>query len=315
MYRLKDIRFLITGVSKFPANKIVKFLGSQKINVVGVDIRFPAFNPPNMKFYETDPYLSNLPIIVKNESVDTIIHLMFDYDVYSDIHPYNRNNFIRFERLLKLYKENVIKQLFLFSSIYTYGVNFSSDRKFIEEDTLIATSNISYLNDMIVIDRYIQNFIKGNIYKGLFVFKIAPLYHNFSEDILIRFFKKTPILYSISKRDPAFHFLYVYDLANYIINAVITEKGGFYNIASADSIKLSEISKIVNKPLIYVPEGISRGIFSSYKWLLKSDIYNSELLDTLSFPCPVSIDKARSELKYEPELSAKELVENITFFD
>ncbi|MGC8926571.1 MAG: NAD-dependent epimerase/dehydratase family protein [Myxococcota bacterium] len=315
MQRIRDKRFLITGVSRFPANKIVKFLCTQRINVVGLDIRFPTYHPPNMKFYETDHYFSNIQNIVKNESIDVVIHLMFDYDIYSDIHPYNRNNFIRFERLLRLYREGLIRQLFIFSSIFVYGVNFSNDNRFIEEDTLLASSNIAYLNDMIVIDRYIQNFLVGNDYKGLFVFRIAPLYHDFSEEILIRFFKKTPVLFSISKRDPSFQFLYINDLANYIINATISGKGGIFNIATADSIRLSEIAKLLNKLLVYVPEGLLRGIFGTYRWISQSDIYNSELLDILSFPCPVSIDKARSILGYEPEYGCKEIVENITFFD
>jgi nucleoside-diphosphate-sugar epimerase len=44
-------------------------------------------------------------------------------------------------------------------------------------------------------------------------------------------------------------------------------------------------------------------------------MFATELVDMLSFPCLVSIDKARKELGYEPEYKVKDIVENITFFD
>lgn len=315
MHRIKNKNILITGASKFPANKFIKYLSEHKISIVGIDTKFPTFNPPEMKFYETDPYLSNIINICKNENIDTVIHLMFDYDIYSEIHPYNRNNFIRFERLFKYYKDGLFKRLYLFSSSYVYGVNFSNDNRYIETDTLLSNSSITYLNDMIVIERYISNYINQSNNDGLFLFRMAPLYHNFSEDIVIRFLKKTPIFYSIAKRDPEFQFLYISDMINYIINSMFLSKGGIYNIASSNTIKLSQIASILNKPILYIPEGISKSVFTSFKFLFKAEIYNKELIDILSFPCIMSIDKARKLLEYEPEYNCREIVENISFFD
>jgi nucleoside-diphosphate-sugar epimerase len=66
---------------------------------------------------------------------------------------------------------------------------------------------------------------------------------------------------------------------------------------------------------VYVPENVFRGIFVSVERFLKSEMFATELVDMLSFPCLVSIDKARKELGYEPEYKVKDIVENITFFD
>ncbi len=315
MQRIRSKKYLVTGVSKFPATKIVKYFTEQKIDIVGVDTRFPSYNPPGMKFYETDPYLSNIKEICKSENTDVVIHLMFDYDIYSEIHPYNRNNFIRFERLFRFFRENLFEKLYLFSSSFVYGVNFSSSRKYVESDVLISASSVAYLNDMLIIERYLSGYFSQNENKGLFLFRTVPVYHNFSEDILIKFLKKTPVIYSIARRDPEFQFLYFSDVINYILNSVLLSSGGVYNIASSDTIRLSEIASHLNKPFIYLPEGVSRSIFGSAKLLFKSDIYNSELIDILSFPCLLSIDKARKDFGYEPEYRCRDIVENITFFD
>jgi len=315
MQRFRDKKILITGVSRFPANKFVKFFDSNRVSIVGVDVRFPTFNPPSMRFYETDPYFLNIENIIRAESVDTVIHLMCDYDIYSEIHAYNRNNLIRYERLMKLFSGGKIKRLILTSSIFVYGVNFSSDRLYSEEDTLISSSRIAYLNDMLVMERNFWDYIQHNSGDGLFLFRSAPLYHNFSEEILIKFFKKTPVIYSIARRDPEFQFLYILDFINYIINALFSKGGGVYNIASSDTIRLSEIANRLNKAFVYVPENVFRGIFVSVERFLKSEMFATELVDMLSFPCLVSIDKARKELGYEPEYKVKDIVENITFFD
>ncbi|MCX7958086.1 MAG: NAD-dependent epimerase/dehydratase family protein [Deltaproteobacteria bacterium] len=315
MQRIRNKKFLITGVSRFPANKIVRYLTEHKIRITGVDVRFPSYNPPEMKFYETDPYLSNIANICKKEKTEIVIHLMFDYDIYSEIHPYNRNNFIRFERLFRYYKEGLFEKLYLFSSSFVYGVNFSNNRRFSESDILLSGSSVAYLNDMLVIERYLSAYFTENENKGLFLFRAVPLYHNFSEEILIKFFKRTPVFYSIAGRDPEYQFLYFTDMINYILNSVQGDNGGIYNIASSDTIRLSEIASLVNRPFVYIPEGISRSIFGSARLLFKSEIYSTELIDLLSFPCLVSIDKARRFLGYEPEYKCRDIVENITFFD
>ncbi len=315
MNRIKEKKFLITGVRGFPANKVVKYLTEQMIEVVGIDIGFPTYHPAKMKFYETDPYFSNIEDIIRTESVDIIIHLMFDYDIYSEIHPYNRNNFIRFERLFTLFNKKVFEKLYLFSSIYVYGANFVNSKRYTESDILISSSKIAYLSDMLAIERYLSSNIQPENWNGLFNFRIAPFYHNFSEDIVIKYIKRTPIFYSIANRDPEFQFLYITDLINYIINSVFLEKGGVYNIASPDSIRLSEIASICNKPFVYLPEGFTRSFFALSKLFFKSEIHNSELIDILSFPCLVSIDKARDELGYEAGYQLRDMVENIIFFE
>lgn len=308
-------RFLITGVSKFPANKLVKHLVEHQIGVVGVDIKYPAYNPERMKFYLTDPYLSNIENICRAEKIDTVIHFLFDYDLYSRSHPFNRNNFIRFTRLFEYLKVELFEKLYLFSSSFVYGVNFVNNKPYEEGETILPSSSIAYLNDMIAIERYLTDNISDIENKGLFLFRMAPLFHSFSEDIIIRFIKKTPIFLSISGRDPEFQFTYHSDLINYILNSVALAKGGVYNIASSDTIRLSEIAKARNRILLSVPEGVVRSAFEIAKFISKEEVYNSELIDMLSFPCIVSIDKARKGLGYEPEYRCRDLVENITFFD
>ncbi|MCX7943865.1 MAG: NAD(P)-dependent oxidoreductase [Deltaproteobacteria bacterium] len=315
MHRLGNKRFLITGISKFPANKIVKFLVEHKFDVIGVDIRFPAFNPPGIRFYETDPYFSNIGYICKSDKVDIVVHLMFDYDIYSENHPYNRNNFIRFERLFNSFEKGLFEKLYIFSSSLVYGVNFSNNSKYVETDTLIASSSIAYLNDMLVIERYLTNYFLRGDDKGLFLFRIAPLYHNFSEDIVIKYLKKVPLFFSIAQRDPEYQFLYITDLINYILNSVVLSSGGIFNIASSDTIRLSELAVCMNRPFIYIPESLSRGVFKCLKFISRSELYNQELIDILSFPCLVSIDKARKRLNYEPEYGCRDLIENITLFE
>lgn len=315
MQRFRDKKILITGVSKFPANKFVKYFDMQKIPITGVDIRLPVFRPPSLKFYETDSYFSNLGDICKKEDIETVIHLQFDYDIYSEMHPYNRNNYIRFERLLKLYTNDVIKRLFLFSSNYIYGVDLSSEHRFLEDDTLISSSHIAYINDMLIIERSLVDHLTSERCSGLFLFRLAPLYHNFSEDILIRFLKKAVVIYSISGRNPEFQFLYIYDLINWVINAIVSGKGGAYNIASSDTIRLSDIASRLNKPFVYIPEHIVKSLFTSLKWLLKLDIYNEELINMFLYNSIMSIEKSRRVLGYEPQYRCAEIVENITFFD
>ncbi len=315
MQRIKDKKILITGASRFPANKFIKYFDMQKIPIIGVDIKFPSFNPQSLRFYETDSYFSNIESIIKKEKIDTVIHLPFDFDIYSEMHPYNRNNYIRFERLFKIYSNGNIKRLFLFSSNHVYGVDLSSRHRFTEEDVLISSSQIAYINDLLVIERNIIQYLSHNKADGLFLMRLAPLYHSFSEDILIRFFKKTPIFYSISRRNPEFQLLYVYDLINYVINAMANGNGGIYNIATSDTILLSEIANYLNKPFVYVPEHLIKSVFYSVKWLLRSEVYNNELIDLFSYNSLMSIDRARRDLKYEPEYSCRDLVDNITFFD
>lgn len=315
MQRLRNKKILITGVSKFPANKFVKYFDMQKIPITGVDIRFPVFKPPSLKFYETDSYFSNLEDICKREKIDTVIHLQFDYDIYSEVHPYNRNNYIRFERLLKLRGNNVIRRLFLFSSNYIYGVDLSSEHRFSEDDTLISSSHIAYINDMLIIERSLIDHITPEQGSGLFIFRLAPLYHNFSEDILIRFLKKAVVIYSISGRNPEFQFLYIYDLINCVVNAIVNGNGGVYNVASSDTIRLSDIASHLSKPFVYIPEYIIKSLFISLKWLFKSDIYNNDLINMLLYNSLISIEKSRRDLGYEPQYRSTEIIENITFFD
>ncbi len=81
------------------------------------------------------------------------------------------------------------------------------------------------------------------------------------------------------------------------------------------TIRLKDIAESLNKFFIYIPEGLSKSIFGFNKILFKSEIHNSELVDILSFPCLVSIDKARRELGYQPEYKCRDIVENITFFE
>jgi len=310
---MEQKRILVTGAEGYIGKKVIKRLLNQHSGVdvvVGIDIKDSGnYVKENFHFVKCD-ILSNTPdLLIKKYNINTIIHLASIVKAPKGMSRETMYN-IDVVGTKKLYEsaiKNKVSQFIITTSGASYGY-YSDNPKWLKEtDRIRGNDEFAYSQHKKLVEEMLLDYRLKNAYpKQLILRPGTVLGKGVSNQITDMFEKK--VVTGIKNAKTPFVFIWDEDVVNIIFKGVFEEKSGIYNLAGDGFLTLPQIAKILKKPFIGIPAGFLKRVLSFLKKINLTQ-YGPEQIRFLLYRPVLSNAKLKSEFKYTPKLTSKEVFE------
>lgn len=295
----------ITGVSGYLGQGLVKKLSreSKYEKVIGIDIKEPKIKS-GYQFYNLDVRNSGLIDLFNEQKVTQVVHLAyivnptkkpdFEYDV--DVNGT--------KNVLEACKRGKVKKLIIASSIAAYGWFPDNPIPISESNPLRGNNEFSYSKNKVIVESLINDFQKNNPECDIIVLRICnvigPNVRN-----AISFALEAPIFFGVSGFDPFVAFTHEEDMTEILYQSVIRSIRGIFNVSGDGMIRLSEMLKVANKKVVYLPEKLLR-IILNFLFTLNIIPFGGDQLVFMKHSCIPSISKLKNDFGYTSRYSTIE---------
>lgn len=310
---MEQKRILVTGAEGYIGKKIIKKLmdSDEGIDVVvGIDIKDSGnYAKDNFHFVKCD-ILSDTPDdLIKKYKINTILHLA---SIVKAPKGMDRETMYNIDVLgtKKLYEsaiKNKVGQFIITTSGASYGYYKDNPEWLKETDSIRGNDEFAYAQHKRLVEEMLLEYRKKNSSpKQLILRPGTVLGKGVSNQITDIFEKK--VITGIKDAKTPFVFIWDEDVVNIICKGIFEEKSGIYNLAGDGYLTLPQIAKILKKPFVGIPVGILKGLLGFMK-KLKLTQYGPEQVKFLLYRPVLANDLLKSEFKYIPKFTSKEVFE------
>jgi UDP-glucose 4-epimerase len=300
---------LITGALGNIGRKLTLSLETNKnVNLFPTDIR------PEIQAYQNGIVLditsNEVKEVLEKNNIDTIIHLATilpgpnisrELEWKVDVEG-GRN-------LIEAAKKSGVKQFITTTSGAAYGYNEDNPDLITEETKLRGTYKFAYSYHKALFDEELQS-VKE--YKTLIFRPCTILGRGMKTPVADLFRKK--IFTDVKGSKFPFTFVWDDDVVNFIIEGLLKQKTGVYNLASPGTFTMKELSILLERPFIAIPESVlSIGLTVASK--LKLTQYNKDQIDFLKYRPALDGSKAQIEFETNYSKNAKQIIETFIQMD
>lgn len=297
----------LTGAHGFLGSEIIRRLEADRryYKVVAFDLRKPEFPLEKTQFYKLDLTLpgadAQLAAILRGEQVDTFVHLAFLSDFTHRSAWAHELESIGTMHVLNASSESRVKRFVMWSQGICYGANPQNPAYLREDHPLDGVSgpNDTFFADKIDAERQVHQFGAERPEVTVTVLRMAPILApggiNFISRMLAN--RTIPVLLGY---DPLLQLLHPQDACRALKQVVDHEHPGVFNIASGGVLPLRTVIGLLGRMPIPMPASLATRV-SRVLWMGQIIDVPPSFLSFLRYPCVLDIDKARSELGFEPE--------------
>ena len=208
------------------------------------------------------------------------------------------------ERLLSLASEIGVKKFVVTSSGAAYGY-WPDNPEWIDEnlpvrgnDDYFYSKHKKHIENLLLAYRENHPHLKQVILRPGTV--LGP---NFKNPITNLFEKKN--ITGIAGSDSPFVIIWVDDLVEYLVESIISDIEGVFNVAGDGALTLPQIAKILNKPFIALPALLVKSFLAIGK-LLKVTQYGPEQVKFIQYRPVLSNKKIKRTFKHQPSKTTHE---------
>jgi UDP-glucose 4-epimerase len=304
------MNILITGANGYLGGETVKGLAQdERINeIVGTDIRDESrlTGISNYTYYKSDVRDPALADILAKHKIDVIVHLA---TVVSPGPNANREflysvDVLGTKNVVECSLKAGVKKFIVTSSGAAYGYYSDNPEWLHEDDEIRGNEEFAYSFHKAEVERMLAAYRKSNPELKQLIFRPGTILGKSVNNQITDLFKK-PVVMGIAGSDSPFVFIWDRDVVNCILEGITTDKTGEYNLAGDGKLSMKEISEILNKPYIPIPNVVLKGALAGLKFC-KLTQYGPEQVNFLRYRPVLSNKNLKEKFDYQPMKSSKE---------
>ncbi|GAA3524095.1 NAD-dependent epimerase/dehydratase family protein [Aeromicrobium panaciterrae] len=302
---------LVTGIassfaSQF-ANRIAESKGIDK--VVGIDTILPKGQLEGVKFVRADIRTPVVGKVMAVEEVDTVVHLGVGPPTKGRSSAAKELNVIGTMQLLAACQRAAgVTKFVLGSSTAVYGTSPRDPAMFTESSLARGGVRSGFPKDIVEVESYVRGFARRRPEVIITTLRGAQLLHQ-DIDTPLRHYFDSPVLPTALGFDPRLQFLHVEDAMNVLVESVVNDRPGTFNVAGDGVVMLSQAARRLGKPLIPLP---SFGFAAGARRVLKamgSDL-SPDLHRLLTYGRVVDTTALRDIFGYELKWTSEQAFED-----
>jgi UDP-glucose 4-epimerase len=302
---------LVTGVSGEFAARVSRALAEHPgvERVVGVDTRPPAGDLGGIKFVRADIRTPVVGKVIAVEDIDAVVHL--------DVNPAEqsrgrsgakeRNVIGTMQVLAAAQRSESVRKFVLWSSTAVYGTSPKDPALFTESDNARGGTNVGFPKDIVEVESYVRGYSRRRPGVIVTTLRSAQILHPDIPAPLRNYFAN-PLLPASIGFDPRLQFLHLDDAIEVVVESVVHDRWGTFNVAGPGVMLLSQMSRRLGKPVIPMPPIGFAAASSRAVRMMGGDI-SPDLYRLLTHGRAVDITALREIFGYEPRFTTEETFE------
>ena len=301
----------ITGAAGYLGTGLARSLAQDRQwdSVIGIDLKRPSVSPENLVHFHLDIRDSGIQSLLISEKVEHLVHLAFvvnpmrNRDEMRDINVGGTRNVLAAARRAR------VKHLVVTSSATAYGARKDNPERLTEGNPLRGNPGYQYAAEKAEIDLMCLEFGKENPDISVTVLRPCIVFGPGVDNYISRMLS-LPVLPVVDGENPEMQLVHEEDVVECLRLVLAKRTGGAFNVAGRGMMRWREIVRAAGKIPIYLPGFIARWLVN-FAWRLRVSRIEAPapLLDFITYPWVVSLEKSHRELGFEPRYSTRETLD------
>ncbi|HOX44566.1 MAG TPA: NAD-dependent epimerase/dehydratase family protein [Myxococcota bacterium] len=301
----------ITGVSGPLGQAVLRRLdaaGAER-RVVGIDPRWPAFNPPRLQYYGHDLADRAVGELLRREGVDRVLHLAVPWRLRDE--PRVRRQVLEgAQNLLAACAAAGVRHLVVRSSTVVYGPREEQQAPLGEEAALRGHPRVAFARDLVKVELLCEAFAEAHPEVVVTRLRAAPVVGRGASQVLQRLLSAVPCLPRVHVRQPELQFLHLDDMLAATLRALERPRPGAFNLVPARPVGFARLAALLGKRVVWTPAPLlylawELGHRLGLSWTPTS----SAVLGYLTQPWLADGERASAELDFRARHTAEEAIQ------
>lgn len=291
---------LVDGVANdWGARVAAQLLDDPGLHVIGLDAMPPEQQIKGLDFIQADLHNPALVDLIREEKVDTLVHLTFSEHRRPSESDFE-TNVMGAMKILGACAEAGVRKVVLKSSTMVYGANPTNSLYLREDHPHKANKVYGYLRDLVEIEAFCNGLQRQ---AGDLIITILRFAHIVGPKIstpMTRFLRDDDALVLLGF-DPMMQIIHENDVVNALVHAVHHDAAGAFNVAAQPAMPLWKLMGLAGKlpfPVLHPLAYLSVSLLGPRNAPIE--------LDYLRYPCVGDVARMESELGFTPQYSADE---------
>lgn len=308
----QELTVLVTGASGYIGQLTMMALAKESLKtLIGVDIRDQpeAFEDLPIRYEKMDVRDVGLQDLMLQEQVDVVVHLASivtpskksdrDFEFSVDIMG-TRN-------VLTGCLKAAVNKLIVTSSGAAYGYYEDNPSWLDEEDPIRGNPEFAYSDHKRMVEFLLADYRQEHPELLQLIFRPGTILGATVSNQITNLFEK-PLIMGIKGSDSPFVFIWDQDVIACLVEGVLTEKTGIYNLAGDGALSMKEIAQILKKKYVSIPPNVLKVALSTLHPLGVTR-YGPEQLKFLQYRPVLSNRRLKEEFGYTPLKTSREVFE------
>jgi UDP-glucose 4-epimerase len=242
---------LVTGVGGYWGDRVAKRLVAEgAYHVIGLGADPPTKETAGLDFIQADVRNPKLPELFQGEGVDTVCHLAFVETTRPRESAFDLN-VLGTTKILAACAEAGVRKVVLKSCTAVYGARPSNPAFLTEGHSLRGSKRVGYVRDRIEIETFCSGFRQKVPDMLLTILRFASIVGPTADTPMVRFLKE-PAAPSLLGFDPMVQIIHEDDVVEALVQAVVHDVPGVFNVAAQDALPLNRARALAGKPPLAV---------------------------------------------------------------
>lgn len=302
-------RVLVTGASGYVGHLVVRALATQPgvETLVAADVREPRTREEGVHYVRHDVRHPGLDALLKQYEVDVVVHLAaivtptpgtkaeleYSVDVLGSRH------------VVEACVVAEVRKLIVTSSGAAYGYHPDNPAFITEDAPLRGNEEFTYSRHKRLVEEELARARAAHPSLGQLIFRPGTILGQSVSNQITAIFEK-PVITGLADSATPFVFIWDEDVVGAIVEGVVTDKTGIFNLAGDGVMTLREIAHALGKPFVRIPSDVLRqGIGLLRRYDLTQ--YGPEQVNFLRYRPVLSNERLKKVFGYTPRKTTREV--------
>ncbi len=247
----------VTGVGGSLGRRLVARLSAvaDVARIVGIDRSPPeGLAAPRFTFHEADPGTADLTDVLRG--IDVVIHLGGGLEPVRDDAAVRTREVDAARRVAEAAATAGVARLLLVSSSLVYGAHPDNDVPLTEDSELRDTPGFAAAEHAVEVERWLTRWREAHPKVSVAVLRLALLAGPGLDTVVTRAFE-APRIPAVRGHRPPLQFLHPDDAVGAVVHALTAGLDGAYNVAADGWLSYDEVTAIVGRRSLEVPEEVA----------------------------------------------------------
>lgn len=299
-------RVLVTGAAGAVGSALLGELGDTEIDVIATDVTALTGLAANVRFLPLDVRGGDADRIVGAEKPDVVIHLASIIAATSRSFAFEVD-VVGTRNIIDACITHGVKRLIVTSSGAAYGYHPDNPAWLTETDAVRGNVEFSYSDHKRQVEEMLTQTRDVAPDLEQVVLRVGTILGEGMENQITALFHK-PRLLALTGNESPFVFIWNVDLARILKRAISDGPAGIYNVAGDGALGVTDLSRILNKPILRLPAWLLKSVLAVAR-PLKLSRYGPEQVRFLQYRPVLDNTALKTVFGYAPELSSAQTFE------